>query len=250
MATGPIADYPLSAGATSEFSSPAARPATNPPRLEPGDRLTRAEFERRYEAMTDVKKAELIEGVVHMPSPVRTEQHAEPNANLAGWLFTYKVHTLGTLSPSNPTVRLDQDNEPQPDNVLMIRASDSGQAKLDARGYIMGAPELVAEIASSSVSIDLHAKRNVYRRSGVCEYIVWRVLEQAIDWFILHDGDYVPLAPGTDGIVRSEVFPGLWLNVPALLEGKLEAVLATLQQGLATPEHRAFATRLATQPNG
>ncbi|MEX2171812.1 MAG: Uma2 family endonuclease [Pirellulales bacterium] len=213
--------------------------------LEPGDRLTRAEFERRYEAMPDVKKAELIEGVVHMPSPVRTPQHAEPDSNLAGWLFTYKLHTPGLMSPSNPTVRLDLDNDPQPDNVLMIDPAHSGQAKLDAQGYIEGAPELVAEIASSSVSIDLHKKFRIYRRSGVREYVVWRVLDRAVDWFVLRDSQYVPLTAGDDDIVRSEVFPGLWLNVPAMLDGKLGEVLATLQQGLATPEHQKFVADLA-----
>jgi Uma2 family endonuclease len=229
------------------FATPAITPTGGVPRLEQGDRLTRVEFERRYESMPEIKKAELIEGVVYMPSPVRTEQHAEPDANLAGWLFIYKVHTPGLMSPSNPTVRLDHDNEPQPDNVLMIRATNGGQTKLDARGYIDGPPELIAEIASSSAGIDLHAKLNVYRRNGVLEYIVWRVLDQAIDWFILRDGEYVPLAADTEGIIRSDVFPGLWLNVPAMLEGKLEAVIATLLQGVAAPEHKEFVAQLASR---
>jgi Uma2 family endonuclease len=215
------------------------------PRLEQGDRLTIAEFERRYEAMTEINKAELIEGVVHMPSPVRTEQHAEPDSNLAGWLFSYKVQTPGLFSPSNPTVRLDQNNEPQPDNVLMIHPELGGNAKLDSKGYIEGAPELVAEIASSSVSIDLNDKLRVYRRNGVSEYLVWRVLDRAIDWFHLREGEYLPLPVDDEGIVRSEVFPGLWLNVPAMLEGRLEAVLSTLQEGLVTPEHEDFAAQLA-----
>ena len=215
--------------------------------LEPGDRLTRAEFERRYEAMPDVKKAELIEGVVHMPSPVRFPQHGQPHWNLIGWLSAYGIQTSGVAGGDNTTLKLDNDNEPQPDALMMIDPAHGGQARLDSQGYIVGAPELVAEIASSSVSIDLHDKFRIYRRSGVREYIVWRVLDRAVDWFVLRDSQYVPLSAGEDGIVRSEVFPGLWLNVPAMLDGKLDAVLATLQQGLATPEHQQFASDLAAR---
>jgi Uma2 family endonuclease len=221
---------------------PASRPLI--PRLEPGDRLTRDEFERRYEAMPDVKKAQLIEGIVYMPSPVRYPQHAEPESCLSGWLFNYRLRTPGVGTGNNATVRLDNDNEPQPDCVLLIPAA-GGQATIDADGYITGPPELVAEVASSSVSIDLNSKLNVYRRNGVREYIVWRVLDEAIDWFALRDGQFVPLSVADDGVIRSEVFPGLWLNAPAMLQGQLDAVMATLEQGLATPEHAAFAARLA-----
>ena len=245
MATGSTSSFPTATGSPTELIAPTVPLQAPIPLLEQGDRLTRAEFERRYEAMPEVKKADLIDGVVYMTSPVRTEQHAEPDSNLGGWLFTYKLHTPGLLSPTNPTIRLDQDNEPQPDNVLMIHPVHGGQSRLDSKGYIQGAPELVAEIASSSVSIDLHDKLNVYRRSGVREYVVWRVLDRAIDWFILREGQFLPLAAGDDGILRSEVFPGLWLNAPAMLDGKLDVVLATLQQGIAMPEHQDFAAQLA-----
>ncbi len=232
---------------TTEVLSPVVTPGVPIPRLEQGDRLTRAEFERRYAAMPDLNKAELIEGVVYMPSPVRAKQHGEPHSNLGGWLFLYKCQTPGLISPDNATLRLDQDNEPQPDSILMIEPSCGGQAAIDAEGYLEGAPELVAEIASSSVSADLHAKLNVYRRNAVREYIVWRVLDRAIDWFVLREGEFLPLAAGEDGILRSEVFPGLWLNVPAMLDSKLDVVLATLQRGVATPEHQDFVKQLAMQ---
>jgi Uma2 family endonuclease len=217
------------------------------PPLEQGDRLTAAEFERRYDAMPEVKKAELIEGVVYMPSPVRMDVHGAPQADLLAWLATYRAGTSGVTAGDNATLKLDNDNEPQPDGLLMIIAPEGGQAKLNAKGYIEGAPELVAEVASSSVSIDLNTKLNVYRRSGVREYVVWRVLDRAIDWFILREGRYVPLDAGGDGVLRSEVFPGLWLNVTAMLEGKLDAVLATLQQGISTLEHQEFVARLGRQ---
>jgi Uma2 family endonuclease len=214
------------------------------PALENGDRLTRAEFERRYEAMPHLKKAELIEGVVYVPSPVRHRQHSSPHAHLITWLGLYTANTPGVEVGDNGSVRLDLDNEPQPDALLFIDPTRGGQVRISDDGIIEGAPELVAEVASSSVSYDLHAKLHVYRRNGVCEYIVWRVLEQAVDWFVLRDGQYERMPRDAQGLVRSEVFPGLWLDQAALLRGDLATVLAIVQQGLASPEHNAFVARL------
>ena len=214
------------------------------PALENGDRLTRAEFERRYEAMPQMKKAELIEGVVYVPSPVRHRQHGSPHANLITWLGLYTANTPGVEVGDNSSVRLDLDNEPQPDALLFIDPACGGQVRISDDGIIEGAPELVAEVASSSVSYDLHAKLHVYRRNGVREYIVWRVLEQAVDWFVLRDGQYERMPQDAQGLVRSEVFPGLWLDPAALLRGDLATVLAMVQQGLASPEHHAFVARL------
>ncbi len=214
------------------------------PPLENGDRLSRTEFERRYDAMPHLKKAELIEGIVYMPSPVRLSQHGEPHSYLMGWLVVYKASTPGLRVGDNTTVRLDLDNEPQPDASLLIDPERGGQTRLSEDGYIEGAPELVLEVASSSASYDLHTKRHVYRRNGVQEYVVWRVLDEAIDWFVLRQGEYERLAPGDDGILRSEVFAGLWLDSAALVRHDLVTVLATVQQGLASPEHAAFVAAL------
>jgi Uma2 family endonuclease len=214
------------------------------PVLENGDRLTRADFERRYEAMPYLRKAELIEGVVYVPSPVRHRQHGSPHAHLIGWLFQYTANTPGVEVGDNSSVRLDLDNEPQPDALLFIDPTRGGQVRLSDDGIIEGAPELVAEVASSSVSYDLHAKLQVYRRSGVREYLVWRVLEQEIDWFVLRDGQYERMPLDAQGLVRSEVFPGLWLDPAALLRGDLATLLTVVQQGLASPEHNAFVVRL------
>ncbi|ETW94552.1 MAG: hypothetical protein ETSY1_34360 [Candidatus Entotheonella factor] len=219
-----------------------AKPAIPP--LENGDRLSRAEFERRYDAMPYLKKAELIEGIVYMPSPVRHRFHGRPHSQLIGWLIAYEAGTPGVQVGDNSTVRLDLDNEPQPDASLLINPESGGQAQISEDDYIEGAPELVLEVASSSASYDLHAKRNVYRRNGVQEYIVWRVLDEAIDWFVLRDGQYERLAPGDDGILRSIVFPGLWLAPSALIRHDIATVLATVQQGVASPEHAAFVTAL------
>jgi hypothetical protein len=118
--------------------------------LEPGDRLTRPEFERRYGAMPHLKKAELIEGVVYVPSLVRHEGHGRQHSALNCWLAVYGASTPGVEVSDNATVRLDLDNEPQPD--LLLRIVSGGQSHVDSDGFISGAPELVAEIASSSVA--------------------------------------------------------------------------------------------------
>jgi Uma2 family endonuclease len=215
-----------------------SRPGVFP--LQNGDRLTRLEFERRYDATPGLKKAELIEGVVFMPPPVSLDAHGEPHANLMLWLGTYRTHTPGLRWGDNSSLRLDLDNEPQPDACLLIAPDRGGHARISSDGYIEGAPELVAEVAASSVSYDLHIKMRVYRRNGVREYLVWRTLDGEIDWFVLRDTDYVRLTPDAAGVYRSEVFPALWLDAPALLRGDLAQVLKVLQDGLASAEHAAL----------
>jgi Uma2 family endonuclease len=147
----------------------------------------------------------------------------------------------------NGSVRLDLDNEPQPDALLIIDPACGGQVRISADGIIEGAPELVAEVASSSVSYDLHVKLQVYRRNGVREYLVWRVLEREIDWFVLRAGQYERMPVDVQGLLRSEVFPGLWLDPAALVRGDLATVVAIVQQGLASPEHAAFVVHLHPQ---
>jgi Uma2 family endonuclease len=222
---------------------PSHDPSITVPPLENGDQLTRAEFERRYSAMPNLKKAELIEGEVYMPSPVKFEQHAEQHAIFLWWLASFRVFTPVVRVGDNPTIRLDLDNDHQPDGVLFLDPSAGGKVRLED-DYVTGAPDLVGEIASSSVSIDLGRKFNVYRRNGVREYVVWRVLDHAVDWFVLRGPDFVRLAPGSDGIHRSEVFPRLWLDATALVAGDLIRVHQVLQQGLASAEHATFVAKL------
>lgn len=214
------------------------------PPLESGDRLTRPEFERRYNAMLQLRKAELIEGVVYMAAALRFKSHAEPHSNLLIWLGNYKVSTLGVAMGIEPTIRLDLDNEPQPDAVLLIEAAAGGRSRLSEDDYVEGAPELVAEIAASSAAIDLGDKKRAYRRNGIPEYIVWQVFEQKLDWFYLQDGEYVALPVDADGVIRSRIFPGLWLAVDDLLAGNMTRVLAVLQAGLASPDHSRFVQQL------
>ena len=231
--------------------NPTTRPATGRgvPPLESGDRLTRAEFERRYEAMPDVKKAELIEGEVYMPSPVSLDYHAEPHSDVVTWLGVYKASTAGVGSGDNATVRLAPDNEPQPDALLYVRPEFGGRVRVTKKKrYLRRAPEFVFEVAASSTSIDLGKKLTAYRRNKVSEYAVWRVYDDVIDWFVYRAGGFDPLAPDpADGLFKSTVFPGLWLDPTALMRGDLPAVLATLSRGLASPEHAAFVQLLASR---
>ncbi|MBW4551418.1 MAG: Uma2 family endonuclease [Aphanocapsa sp. GSE-SYN-MK-11-07L] len=214
------------------------------PPLENGDRLSREEFERRYAAMPASCKAQLVEGIVYMAAALRFRSHGKPHSQLNTWLTTYQVFTLGVEIADAATVRLDGDNEPQPDVVLLIDPKAGGQVSLSDDDYIEGAPELLAEISASSVSIDSMLKKSVYERKGVQEYIVWRVLDQALDWFWLEHDKYVNLLPDADGITRSRQFPGLWLDRAALLDGNMQQVLAVLQAGLASSEHQAFGSCL------
>jgi Uma2 family endonuclease len=216
------------------------------PPLRSGDRLTRDEFERRYIAMPDVKKAELIEGVVYMPSPVCTDEHASPHFDFITWMGQYRATTPGVQGGDNGTLRLDLDNEPQPDAFLRILPEFGGQSKT-VNGYVEGAPELVAEVAATSASYDLHTKLNVYRRNGVCEYIVWRVWDATIDWFVLRAGQYECLTPAKGGVYRSEILPGLWLDFKALIDGDLARVLDVARQGTASRDHAKFVKLLRSR---
>lgn len=217
------------------MTSESTIPLSVPP-LENGDRLTRSEFERRYHTMHEVK-AELIEGTVYMSSPLRAKSHGQPHAYIMTWLGVYKAATPGVQVLDNATVRLDADNEPQPDALLRI---EQGQSRISEDDYVEGAPELIVEIAASSASIDVHEKLKIYRRNQVQEYLVWRVYENQFDWFVLREGEYIQLLPNANRIICSQIFTGLWLDKPALLAGNLAKVLEVLQQGLSIKEHSSY----------
>jgi Uma2 family endonuclease len=207
--------------------------------------LSRAEFERRYQAHQEIKKAELIEGVVYMPTPVHFKQHGRPHFDIITWLGTYCAATPGILAGGdNTTVRLDYENEVQPDALLRLEPGAGGRSRVTEDDYLEGPPELIVEIAASSAAYDLHDKRRVYARTGVQEYLAAQMYEQRLDWFILREGVYETLEPDANGVLRSEVFPGLWLQPAALWSGDLAAMLAVLQEGLDSPEHADFLTRL------
>jgi hypothetical protein len=231
-------------------SKPVTLPEELIPPLENGDHLTRDEFERRYEAMPRLKKAELIEGVVYLPSPARLRHHGSPQIHLATWLGCYEATTPGVEGADNATVRLDELNEPQPDAVLLLDPARGGQVRISDDDFIEGAPEMVAEVSASRVSIDLGIKLQVYQRFGAREYLVWRVRDREIDWFLLRGRRFQRLKPTPDGLLRSKVFPGLWLNPEAMVQGDLARVLAVVQEGVASPEHATFVTKLQSWRRG
>jgi Uma2 family endonuclease len=214
------------------------------PPLESGDRLTADEFMRRYEAMPRLKKAELIQGVVYVPSPVRHRRHGREHYLLLNWIGKYEEGTPGVEGGDNSTLIMDDENLPQPDCLLFIQPEHGGQVTIDEVGYIHGAPDFVGEVAASSASYDLHDKLQTYANHGVREYLVWRVLDRAFDWFVLREGKYERIEPSADCILRSTIFPGLWLDPATLLRGDLAAASAVVQRGLASAEHAAFTADL------
>ncbi len=215
------------------------------PPLENGDQLTRIAFEQRYDRMPNLKKAELIEGIVYMPAALRFRQHGKPHAQILTWLGFYQANTQGVEIADNATVRLDADNEPQPD--ALLRIEKGGQSIISDDDYVEGAPELIVEIAASSVSLDLHTKLKAYRRNQVQEYLVWRVYDGEFDWFRLREGQYIKRQSNEENMIKSEVFPGLWLDINALLTGDIAQVLAVLQQGIATEDHQLFIQQLGNR---
>ena len=182
-----------------------------------------------------------------MPSPARFRQHSMPHFRIVTWLGTYTAQTPGTAGGDNATVRLDFENEVQPDTLLRVEAAHGGKSRVTEDDYLEGPPELIVEIAASSAAYDMHIKRRVYARSGVQEYLVVQVYEQHLDWFVLREGIYESLAPDDKGVLRSEVFPGLWLLTEALWSNDMTAILAILQEGLASAEHTNFVSRLQLQ---
>ena len=222
----------------------ASRIPSSPQRIPPlqnGDCLTREEFERRFDATPNLKKAELIDAVVYMPPPVSVE-HGQPHFDLITFLGIYAANTPSVRGAGVCSVRMGPKNMPQPDVFLIIPSG--GKTRISKDKYVEGPPELIAEVAASSASYDLHVKMDLYQRQGVQEYIVWRVFEQEIDWFVLSKNKFKLLFPDSGGVFRSQIFPGLWLDAPALLRGDFATVMKVLKRGLQTKQHRDFVRKL------
>ena len=224
-------------------SSYAALTVPHLPPVEAGDHLNQATFHARYEAMPSDFCAELIGGVVFVPSPLRLE-HGVSHALVMGGLTHYWIATPGTQVWDNTTAILGDDSEPQPGAALIIEPGSGGQTSISEDGYATGPPELIVEVASSSESIDLHRKRRDYEQTGVLEYVVVVLRQGVVRWFVLQDGTYREVEADARGMFKSTAFPGLWLDAPALLQLDGLQVMAMLQQGLETPEHTAFVQQL------
>lgn len=219
--------------------------------LRNGDVLNQPTFHQRYTAMPAGFRAELIGGVVYVPSPA-TNWHAVYHGDVITWLGHYRIYTPGVDLLDNGTVILDEDNEPQPDAVLRLDETAGGASYVNENGYVTGPPELHVEVAYASESIDLNQKRGEYEHAGVREYLVVLIREKAVRGFRLDGTKYTDFNPESDGVWRSRVFPGLWLNVRALLDRDGLTLLKTLQEGLDADEHRSFVTRLrpGSPPDG
>lgn len=218
-----------------------ALPPVEVPLLVNGEHMTQREFHRRYEAYPDDVKFELIGGKVHMASPLRW-LHASYHPELSYAFKHYTAATPGVELGDNATTILGPESEPQPDLELRILRECGGRSRIDARGYVVGPPELLAEIAHSTRAINLHEKRTDYERAGVLEYVVLCVEERRLHWFHFPSGEEI--APTRQGVYRSRVFPGLWIDGPALLDRDSRRLAATVERGLARREHTAFVKRL------
>ena len=214
------------------------------PQLESGDKLDQSTFHARYEAMPAGTRAELIGGIVYMASPTKNP-HGRTQNLVSWWLEEYVAATPGVHAGAGATTILSDVSEPQPDGCLYVQAERGGQSRVNEEGYIEGAPELVIEIASSTEAIDLHAKKDDYEKSGVREYVVVALRQQQVFWHVWHEGKFLERKPaGTDDILRSTVFPGLWLDPHALLRLDHERLREVLNQGLADPAHAEFVNQL------
>jgi Uma2 family endonuclease len=209
--------------------------------------MGQAEFHRRYEAYPEDVKFELIGGIVFMASPLK-RPHGVYHPELSLVLTLYKAGTPGVEVADNMTTILGEESEPQPDLMLRLLKECCGQSATNEADYLVGPPELVAEVAHSSRSIDLGRKRQDYLAAGVQEYLVLCVEEQEVHWF--HFPSKRKLKPDGSGVWKSRVFPGLWLDGPALLARDSGRLMAAVQQGLAAPGHAAFARQLQEKKGG
>lgn len=235
----------------------AARITTPIPPLREGDRLTSREFWRRYEADQNVVRAELINGVVYVNArraivdgkemivpPISGGGHSGPQMKVSTFLCVYAAYTPGVDAGAPATIHMSGRTNSEPDALLRILPECGGQSALGDDDYLHGPPELIVEVANTSAGRDLGPKFDAYQFDGVKEYLVWRTADSVLDWFVLKRKKYVPLAPDADGRLKSETFPGLWLDVPALLAGDMVKVLQVVQEGIASAEHTAFVAKL------
>jgi hypothetical protein len=226
---------------TIPWSPPSADPKPLPP-LREGERLSQSEFHRRYQATPEGFKAELVEGIVYIMAPSVGSRHGRFHLRLATLFGVYESATPGVEAADNTTLVLGPESEPQPD--LHLRLVHGGRTREEA-GFVTGPPELAAEVSDSTKALDLNARRRDYDRAGILEYLV----------LLVEDGSLRAFGPGAtelpvdaDGIYRSKVFPGLWIDPAAIIAGDLRRALRTLNKGLKSPEHAAFVRRLKSPP--
>jgi Uma2 family endonuclease len=221
-----------------------AHPTLAEPILFDGQRLDQPTFHELYSQMPEGFRAELIDGVVRLMNMPLYSDHGRPDANLTGLLCMYSFETPGTIVQIATPTRLGPKSEVQPDSALLIDPAFGGRTFDDERGLTTNAPELVVEIASSTLRLDLNAKKRVYEEAGALEYVVLDVPHQKFHWFALNEGRFEPLEIDPDGLYRSKVFHGLWVDEAAFVRNDGRAMTTSLRLGLESPEHAAFVERL------
>jgi Uma2 family endonuclease len=218
------------------------------PPFENGDRMDQKTFHALYLQTPRGFHAELIEGVVHVPSPA-SARHARPQRMFCQWLGEYSDSTPGTDAFDNITSVMSESSEPQPDLSLIVLPEAGGQTRLTREEYLQGAPELAIEISNTTATVDLNAKMRDYERYGVQEYLVVIMREREVRWFVRRKDRFTPMKPDADGVLKSKLFPGLWLDTAGVFDRTARRLLATLRQGLASAEHAKFAAKLAKKLN-
>jgi Uma2 family endonuclease len=221
-----------------------SRPAFTGLSLHEGQRLDQQTFHEIYSQTPEDFRAELIDGVVYLMNMAVYEDHARSDASLTGLLYYYSVESPGTIAQSNASTKLSANTEVQPDCALLIDPDFGGRTRTDPGKFTVDAPELVIEIASSSLRLDLNAKKQVYEQAGALEYLVYDIPHQKFHWFALTEGRFEPLMIDGDGVYRSRAFPGLWLDEAAFVRDDGQAVLACLRRGLQSQAHTDFVERL------
>lgn len=216
-------------------------PIVAPAELVTGQRMNVAEFLSRWEDLPDLKNAELIDGVVYVPSPVSLD-HGSRDAQIIWWLSQYAYATPGCKCGDNSTW-LMLDSAPQPDSYLRILPAYGGQSR-DEGKYSAGGPELIVEICLTSTEVDFGPKLALYQRAGVSEYVTLELFKKRIVWRVLKDTVYLAQSAPADGILRSHVFPGLWLDVAAFWQDDGTKMSAALNAGLSTADHQRFVEAL------
>lgn len=216
------------------------------PPLENGDRLDQPTFLERYEAMSEDFRAELIGGIVYVASPQKVP-HSRTATLVGHWLGAYEEETLGTQVLAGPSDILGSESMPEPDHCLLILPEYGGQTRINEKDYLVGAPELIVEVASTTESRDLHQKKADYDSGGVREYVVVALHSRKVFWFVRRGSRLAVSKAGENGIFRSRVFPGLWLDPDALLRGDRRALFTLARKGLASDEHEAFVKKLSSR---
>ena len=212
-----------------------------------GDCLSVNEFLRRYLPYRRHLKAELINGLVSLNRGVRADLEDLSNSVIQSWVRSYAGLTPGTRMDVNTIVILAWDTVPQPNIVLRVLSENGGKSRMTDGGTLKDAPELMVDFTTSHQTFDIRDKLGAFRRHGVAEYLVWWANDQKLDWFCLEQGKYALNLPDSNGVLTSPSFPGLRLNLSALLNRNSAAVMATLRRSLESSEHAGFVARLEKQ---